>query len=408
MNPVNRVNRWGRRDDPDRGRDDATTSDSVAPDAVDASTGATAADQRQRATGGAARPARGRRRPLVGRSLSAFLLFLVLASLLAQFVPLPFVILRPGPAVDIIGKPEDGAPVVTVAGAKTYPTSGSLFFTTVAQYGGPGRRPSAWDVGAAMLDPHAELLRESVVYPPQVTQQQVRDENTAAMADSQQEAVAVALRELGRPVTEKAVVAQVLPDSPATGRIEKGDVITAVDGTKVTHAPEITQLIQKSTGPVTLSLTRGSTQQAVTLTPVVREKRRVVGVLVQPTFSFGVDVAIHAGDVGGPSAGMMFGLGVYDTLTPGALTGGQRIAGTGTLDSEGDVGPIGGIAQKMQGAKESGAGYFLAPKDNCGEVVGHVPNGLVVTPVSTFDQALTAVEAIAAGKATTLPACPAG
>ncbi len=349
-----------------------------------------------------------RRRPVFGRSLSALLLFLVVLALVAQFVTLPFVILRPGPAVDIIGKPEDGAPVVTVEGSKTYPTTGSLYFTTVAQYGGPGRRPSAWDVGLAMMDPHAELVRESVVYPPQVSEQQVRDESTAAMTDSQQEAVAVALRALGRPVSEKAVVAQVLPDSPATGRMEKGDVVTAVDGTKITHAPEITQLIQKTTGEVTLSVTRGGSDREVVLDPVARDGRRLVGILIQPTFSFGVDVAIHAGDVGGPSAGMMFGLGVYDTLTPGALTGGQRIAGTGTLDSEGDVGPIGGIAQKMQGAKDSGAGYFLAPKENCGEVVGHVPNGLVVTPVDSFDQALGAVESIAAGRASTLPACPVG
>ena len=243
------------------------------------------------------------------------------------------------------------------------------------------------------------------MYPPQVTREQVRDENTAAMADSQQEAVAVALRELGRPVTEKAVVAQVLPEGPARGRLEKGDVVTAVDGTRVEHAPEITQLIQKSTGPVTLTLRRGDEERTVTLTPVAREGRRLIGILVQPTFSFGVDVAIHAGDVGGPSAGMMFGLGVYDTLTPGALTGGQRIAGTGTLDSEGDVGPIGGIAQKMVGAKEAGATAFLAPRANCGEVVGHVPDGLVVTPVNSFSQARHAVEEIAAGRASSLPRC---
>ncbi|GAB48426.1 YlbL family protein [Mobilicoccus pelagius] len=349
-----------------------------------------------------------RRRPLVGRSLSGFLFLLVLLGLVAQFVTLPFVILRPGPAVDVLGTPEDGAPVVTVAGAKTYPTSGSLFFTTVAQYGGPGRRPNAWDVGVAFVDPRAELMRESVVYPPQVSEKQVRDENTAAMTDSQQEAVAVALRRVGRPVTERAVVARVLPDGPAEGVVEKGDVVTAVDGRPVAHAADITAHIQKTTGPVRLTVLRGGKERTLTLTPVVREKRRLVGILVQPTFSFGVDVAIHAGDVGGPSAGMMFGLGIYDTLTPGALTGGRRIAGTGTLDSTGRVGPIGGIEQKLQGAKDAGAGWFLAPRTNCGEVVGHVPAGLVVTPVTTFDEALDAVESIAAGKGNTLPACPAG
>lgn len=347
-----------------------------------------------------------RRRPLFGRPLSALLLLLVVLGLVGQLVTLPFVVLRPGPAVDIIGRPEDGAPVVTVEGAKSYPTSGALYFTTVAQYGGPGRRPTAWNVIGALVDPDAELLRESVVYPPQVSEQAVREQNTAAMTDSQDEAVAVALSKLGRPVTERAEVAEVLPDSPATGTLRKGDVITRVDDKAVAHASEITQRIQKSAGGVTLTVKRGGSTRTVPLTPVVRNGRRVVGVLIQPKFSFGVDVKIHVGDVGGPSAGMMFALGVYDTLTPGALTGGQKIAGTGTLVSTGAVGPIGGIAQKMVGAKEAGAGFFLAPRGNCNEVVGHVPDGLVVTPVETFDQALSAVEKAAAGQGASLPSCP--
>ena len=113
---------------------------------------------------------------------------------------------------------------------------------------------------------------------------------------------------------------------------------------------------------------------------------------------------IHAGNVGGPSAGTMFALGIYDTLTPGAMTGGQQIAGTGTIDPAGKVGPIGGIRQKLVGARDGGADCFLAPADNCDEVVGHVPDGLQVVRISTFDEARQAVEAIAAkhGQA----ACP--
>lgn len=357
-------------------------------------------------SGSSAAAATSGRRPLAGRRLSLVLLALVLAGVVAQFVTVPYVLLRPGPAVDILGAPEQGAPVVTVEGAKTYPTSGSLYFTTVAQYGGPGHRPSAWEALSAAIDPASDVVGESVVFPPQVSQQQVEKENTAAMADSQQTAVAVALRELGTPVTEKAVVAEVVQGSPATGVVKKGDVIAGVNGHAIKRAPQVAEFVRSSTGPVTLTLGRGSGTTTATITPAEREGHRVVGVLIQPTFSFGVNVAIHAGDVGGPSAGTMFALGVYDTLTPGALTGGQKIAGTGTLDSTGAVGPIGGIAQKMEGAHEEGAPFFLAPRDNCADVVDNVPHGLTVTPVATFDEARHAVAEIAAGRGAQLPHCP--
>jgi PDZ domain-containing protein len=113
-----------------------------------------------------------------------------------------------------------------------------------------------------------------------------------------------------------------------------------------------------------------------------------------------VKVNLQVSDIGGPSGGMMFALGIYDRLTPGALTGGKNIAGTGTVNSLGEIGPIGGIRQKMYGAERSGATHFLAPVGNCSEVVGHIPTGLTVISVRTFDEALVAVEAIANGKDT--------
>lgn len=352
-------------------------------------------------------PAAALRPPVIGRRWSLLLLALVVLVLLAQVITLPYVLMRPGPAVDILGSPQEGAPVVTVEDAPTYPTTGSLYFTTVAQYGGPDRRPSAWDVAAAWVDPSSEIVPESRVYPAAVSREVVQEENSVAMENSQHGAVAVALRALGKPVTEKAVVAEVIPEGPAKGVLRKGDVITRVEKTPVTRASQITEDIQKLKGPVTLTVTRDGVSSAHTMTPIERDGRRVVGVLIQPTFSYGLDVTIHAGDVGGPSAGMMFALGVYDTLTPGSLTGGARIAGTGTLDTSGSVGPIGGIAQKMVGAHDTGAGFFLAPVDNCSQVVGHVPDGLVVTPVATFDEALHAVEEIGAGRGAALPPCPA-
>ena len=134
-------------------------------------------------------------------------------------------------------------------------------------------------------------------------------------------------------------------------------------------------------------------------------KRAIVGISAGTDHTFPFDIDIKLADVGGPSAGLMFALGLYDKLTPGSLTGGKFVAGTGTIDDDGNVGPIGGIRQKLAGARADGATWFLAPADNCDEVVDHVPDGLDVVKVSTFDQARSAVEAIADGRTGSLPHC---
>lgn len=118
----------------------------------------------------------------------------------------------------------------------------------------------------------------------------------------------------------------------------------------------------------------------------------LIGVYLDSTFDFPVDVTITLENVGGPSAGMMFALGLVDELTPGPMTGGRHIAGTGTIDPDGTVGPIGGVVQKVAGAREAGAETFLAPAENCAELAGRVPDGMTVYAVSTLGQARQHVE----------------
>ncbi len=119
-------------------------------------------------------------------------------------------------------------------------------------------------------------------------------------------------------------------------------------------------------------------------------------------------MTIQLDNVGGPSAGMMFALGIVDQLTPGELNGGENVAGTGTIDAEGTVGPIGGIRQKLYGARDAGAEYFLAPAANCDEVVGHVPDGLQVIRTGTLEESLDALSVIAeGGDVASLPTCTA-
>jgi PDZ domain-containing protein len=227
------------------------------------------------------------------------------------------------------------------------------------------------------------------------------------MVDSQQEAIAVALRATGRTVPQHLVLAEVAPDAPSAALLRAGDVVEAVDGTPVTTSEQIRAAISRHRPGefVQLRLLRHGTEISVAAKTRSSAGRTTIGVFLGLRFTFPVDVKINAGDVGGPSAGTMFALGVYDKLTPGALTGGQNIAGTGTIDVTGTVGPIGGIRQKLAGARAGGAQWFLAPSADCNEVVGHVPDGLRVVKIATFDQARSSVEAIAAGRGASLPTC---
>lgn len=117
-------------------------------------------------------------------------------------------------------------------------------------------------------------------------------------------------------------------------------------------------------------------------------------------------VSMHVDDIGGPSAGMMYTLGTIDKFTSVNETGGKVIAGTGTMEKNGKIGPIGGIRLKMVGAMRDGARWFIAPTNNCNEVTGHIPSGLHVVAVSNLDQAYDALVAIGQGKTDGLKSCP--
>jgi PDZ domain-containing protein len=332
--------------------------------------------------------------------------FVIVLGALSVMVGLPYVVMQPGPVTNTLDT-LSGSQLITISGARTYPTRGALDFTTVRVVGGPGVRVTVWDLLAAKLSPDQDILPEDALFPTGITNKQVQEQNTAEMVDSQQVAVAVALRATGRTVPQHLVLAEVAPDAPSAAVLRAGDVVEAVDGTPVTTSEQIRAAISRHKPGefVQLRLLRHGTEISVAAKTHSSAGRTTIGVFLGLRFTFPVDVKINAGDVGGPSAGTMFALGVYDKLTPGALTGGQNIAGTGTIDVTGAVGPIGGIRQKLAGARAGGARWFLAPAADCNEVVGHVPDGLRVVKMATFDQARSSVEAIAAGRGGTLPTC---
>lgn len=328
-----------------------------------------------------------------------------------QVVSVDYAIMSPGPATDVLGNhPVDGTdvPRIAINGAPTFPTSGALEFTTVRVAGGPGYPVNVVDVFMAWLDPAQDVYPAEQLFPPQATQEQVAQENRAEMASSQKEAAAVALRALGYQVPAVVRVASVASSAPSEGVLKAGDVFVSVAGRPITDSETLRAAIQSVTAgsSVTLVVRRDGLEQTLTSgTGKAEDGRTILGIMLARDYQLPFQVDIDAGNVGGPSAGLMFSLGIYDKLTDGALTGGKTVAGTGTIDDTGKVGPIGGIPQKLVGAKASGATYFLAPADNCAEVIGREPSGLTVVRVATFDEARAALEAIAADRADSLPRC---
>ena len=326
----------------------------------------------------------------------------VLIGVLFALLPSPYVIEQPGPVYDTLGVADndgDEVPLIEIPDARTYPTDGELNLLTVTVLGRPGQTPNWLEVLGAWFDRTRSAVPVEAIFPPGVTDEDRDAQNEAAMVDSQQDAIAAALVELGYEFPRDVTVAGILDDSPASGVLEEGDVISEVNGEPVNSIDELRAAVRDNgaDAPANLSIVRDGAPQTVAVTPIERDGSVVLGVGVRMVYEFPIDVELQLDNVGGPSAGMMFALGIVDKLTPGAMTGGEIIAGTGTIDSAGEVGAIGGIRQKLWGAEDVGADWFLAPESNCDEVVGHVPDGITVFAVSTLDQARSIVETIAEG-----------
>ncbi len=336
----------------------------------------------------------------------------VLAGAALTWVPVDRVVFRPGPVFDTLGS-IDGTPVVSVGDdLETYPTGGRLYFTTVVLDGGPGTEVTAWEWLTAWIDPALSVLPRDQVFPPDVTAQEVREQNTELMQHSQEDAAVVGLRAAGITVPEDIVVAQVIADAPADGVLHVDDQILSVEGERTTDTETVREQLQDVRPGASAEITVLRDGERVDLEVPTTEDpdtgRTIVGIYIAPRYDMPYDVTIDAGNVGGPSAGLMFSLAVYDTITEGELTGGHAVAGTGTISGLGTVGPISGIRQKMFASERAGAELFLAPADNCDELAGEEPGDLTVVPVATFDEALGYLEQAAdADDVTTLdlPTC---
>jgi Lon-like protease len=329
----------------------------------------------------------------------------VIAALVTAVVaPVPYVALIPGPTLNTLGQ-LSGKPLIQISGHRTYPVNGHLNMVTVSFIGGPQSNFNVFAALRSWLTPDDAVVPEEEIFTPGQSQQQVEQQDTEEMVNSQQTATAAALCQLGIGFQTVDTIQGTEKGRPAYGVLRKGDVITAVGGVPVTCRHDAATLIRarKPGAPVTLAIDRAGVTRNIRLSTADVGGVPQVGVAVGESFKFPFSVKISIGDIGGPSAGMMFALGIIDKLTRQDLAGGRFIAGTGEITVSGQVQPIGGIQQKMAGARAAGATVFLTPAANCPDTSGAVPAGLRLVKVSTLGQAIRYLQAIKKGQP--VPSC---
>jgi PDZ domain-containing protein len=315
-------------------------------------------------------------------------LFLVL-FVLALTMPVPYVVLSPGPTYNTLGTDDGGSAIIVIEGRKPKKTTGHLNLTTVSI---SSSSVTAFQAVAAWLIHDEVVVPRTSVYPPGTSQDQTNAQNTQDFLSSQDEATAAALCELHYP--KGFGVLKVAPDGPSHGVLQPGDFFVSVNGKPTKSADALAKVLAVATpgAPAQVTVTRNKAPVNLTVTlgpPLKGKKGGTLGVTVTSgcLAPFTVDLGL-GNSIGGPSAGLMFALGIMDKVGTVDLTKGRFIAGTGTIDTTGKVGPIGGIQLKMIAAKDKGASVFLAPAGNCADVRKATPKGLKVVKVNTLHDAV--------------------
>lgn len=329
-------------------------------------------------------------------------------------VSVPYVRQSPGPTVDVLAEDDDGKPVVEVTGHRTFPTTGSLRLTTV-YVTQPRRTFNLLGAVTAWSEPDVAVLPYEAIYPDGTTAEDEQAESSAQMVNSQDTAIAAALKKMGYDLSTYAEVIGVSPKSPSSGQLKARDRIVSLDGKRIERVQQVFSTVGRAEpgDVVTGQVRREGRLRSFEVTTEASEEdpqKAVLGILVGTGYQFPFEVSIAISDtIGGPSAGLIFSLAVYDTLTPGSLTSGKDIAGTGTIAADGSVGPIGGIQQKIAGAAEAGAALFLVPPANCAEALGADLGGseLRLVRAETMSSAVEALETYDRDPDAELPRCTA-
>jgi PDZ domain-containing protein len=326
---------------------------------------------------------------------------LAILILVTVLVPVPYVALSPGPTFNTIGSYQ-GKALISISGTRTYQTVGHLDMVTVSETGGAFGGLTFGQALFGVASTGTVVLPRALLYPDNQSSAQVQQQGAQEFSASQSDATAAALHYLGIPVTDRVYVSSVVSGAPADGKLHAGDIILAIDGTKIINPDQVGILVRARHPGDRLLFTVDRSGLHLPVVVVAGRNpqeptRTHVGILGDTMFTGPFPIKFQLDDVGGPSAGLMFALGIVDELTPGELNGGAFIAGTGTISPDGQVGPIGGINQKVIAARGAGARLFLAPADNCSDFGGSVPTGITVASVHTLTDAINAINAWLAG-----------
>jgi len=324
------------------------------------------------------------------------LVFVTLALLLVV-IPVPFVTWGPGRTHDTLGL-ADQAPVIKVAGIPTYPTSGRLDMTVVSVTEADARLSLLQALLAYWL-PHRDALPRDAVYERGKSAQEVESEDADLMSTAQDDAVVAALRADGQPVTEMPAIYSVTVGGPAHQLLQPGDLVVSVDGVPTKDEAAVRRQIHaRNPGDqlsfIVLRQRRKTTVEVPTVESATQENVPMVGVTLGAGYRYTPQISFDIGQrIGGPSAGLVFALAIYDKITPGSLLAGRHVAGTGSITPSGDVGSIGGIQEKIAGAEDAGAQVFLVPAVNCADLAG-VRTSMTLVKVATLQDAIVALQTL--------------
>lgn len=334
--------------------------------------------------------------------------FVALAALIAV-VPVPFVSWSPGGTQDTLGS-LGRQPIIKISDATSYPTTGRLDLTTVSVTR-PGSHLTLPEAVLSYWLPHHDALPRNAVYDASKSATQLDSDEANMMETAQDDAVVAALRAAKQPVTQMPVVSSVTVGGPAHDRLLPGDLLVSVDGVRTRTTASVGQQIRKHKvgQSLTFAVLRDRVRTSVKVTTAESTTDAgvaVVGITVGIGYRYRPQISFDLGqEIGGPSAGLVFALAIYDKLTPGPLLHGRHVAGTGTINPSGDVGAIGGIQEKIAGASKAEATVFLVPAANCRDLAG-VTTDLTLVKVTTLGGAISAVHTLdTPGGIARLPHC---
>jgi PDZ domain-containing protein len=327
--------------------------------------------------------------------MAKFFFFSLMIITLAA--PIPYVFFKPGVPNNVMGS------LIEINDAKSYGSNGKLYITSILV-----TSPDAPVLGAETLynwaiGPHVVLPRE-MIYPPAIPGQRIERDSRDEMTGSKITATAAALQYLGYKIEKIYFISQIREYSKAGGILQPGDRIISVDGSVIENIEEIrSSYSDRNIGDIIeIKIERQVDDEIEILTERIElvgngepggdNQKPAIGVLVGTSAKFPIDIDFNIRGVGGPSAGMIFAIGIVEKMTPEDLLRGRKIAGTGAITADGNVQGIGGIEEKMIGAARKGATLFLAPRENCPDIK-NVPDNLKVIPVSTLSEAIAALRA---------------